>query len=158
MKKHLCWLSLLLCLLPAVPVWAVGLVAQDPWVREGPPSMQTLAAYMTIRNTGLQAQTVVGASSPLFAKVEFHESLQQGNLVTMVARDSLRIEAGGQIVLAPGGYHMMLIAPQGNKALRAGDKIPLLLHLSDGSQWAVEAEMRAVQPSAVEEHQHMHMH
>lgn len=156
MKKKTGWLSLVFWLLPVLPLWAGAIEVQDAWVREAPPNMQTLAAYMVIRNTGTTGKTVVGASSPLFAKVEFHETIQQGGMATMIARDSLVIDAGGQVALKPGGYHMMLIAPQGPKPLRAGDRVPLALRMSDGSQWMGEAEVRALQPDKAGSMPHHH--
>ncbi len=160
MKRRVGWLGLLWWLLPVVSVWAGEIEIGDPWVREAPPTLQTSAAYMVIRNTGTVGKTVVGASSPLFARVEFHETMQQENMATMVGRDSLVIDAGGQVVLKPGGYHMMLIGPQGNKPLHAGDRVPLMLYLSDGAQVAVDAEVRVAPPERMgHDHQHMqHMH
>ncbi|WP_130472247.1 copper chaperone PCu(A)C [Candidatus Magnetaquicoccus inordinatus] len=136
--------------------WAGDLSIQDAWVRATPPNMQTTAAYMVIRNTGKAGKTVVGAASPMFARVEFHETVQQGGVAGMVARDSLVIDAGGQVALKPGGYHMMLIGLRG-KALQAGDKVPLMLQLSDGSQETVSADVRAAPSAAAQEHQH-HKH
>ncbi|MBF0583711.1 MAG: copper chaperone PCu(A)C [Magnetococcales bacterium] len=158
MKKNMGWLSVMLWLLPVASLWAGSIEVVDPWVREAPPAMQTLSAYMEIRNTGTTGKTVVGASSPMFAKVEFHESMQRAGVSTMVARDSLVIDAGSKVTLKPGGYHLMLIAPQGPRPLRAGDKVPLALHLSDGSQWVGEAEVRAVKGDTAGDMQHHHAH
>ena len=158
MKNKTGWLSMVFCLLPVLPLWAGAIEVQDAWVNEAPPNMQTLAAYMVIRNTGPTGKTVVGASSPLFAKVEFHETIQQGGMATMIARDSLVIDAGGHVALKPGGYHMMLIAPQGPKPLRAGDKVPLALRMSDGSEWVGEAQVRTLQPDKAERMLQHHHH
>jgi copper(I)-binding protein len=152
MGKRVGWLAVVLWLLPVL-AWAGDLEVRDAWVAESPPTVQVSAAYMIIRNAGTTGRTVVGASSPLFAKVEFHESVQRGGMVSMVARDSLVVDAGGQVVLKPGGYHMMLIAP--SRPLRAGEKVPLLLHLSDGAKVTVEAEVRAAKGSG---HSHHHAH
>ncbi|MBF0214738.1 MAG: hypothetical protein HQM00_14445 [Magnetococcales bacterium] len=49
--KRLSLLSLLLTVLFTLPVGAQDAVQiLDPWIREAPPVMQTLAAYMTINN------------------------------------------------------------------------------------------------------------
>lgn len=158
MRKMVGLLAVLAWMLPATPLLAAGVEVLDPWVREGPPSMQVLAGYMVIRNTGHVGKTLVGASSPLFAKVEFHETLHQGHMATMVSRDSLVIDAGSQVQLKPNGYHMMLIAPQGPKPLRAGDKVPLALNFSDGSQLAFQAVVRrGAQPGKMT-HPAGHMH
>ncbi|MEO5363104.1 MAG: copper chaperone PCu(A)C [Magnetococcus sp. DMHC-8] len=159
MNKATGWLSVWLWLLPATAVWAGEIAIRDPWVRETPPTLQSSAAYMIIHNTGQTGKTVVGASSPLFARLEFHETIQRDGMATMVARDSLVIDAGGQVTLKPGGYHMMLLGHRGPKPLRAGDKVPLALHLSDGSRVTAEAEVRATSSGAAEQHPgHHHAH
>ncbi|MEO5339087.1 MAG: copper chaperone PCu(A)C [Magnetococcus sp. MYC-9] len=152
MKKKVGFLSVLFWLLSVATGWATGLEIRDPWVREAPPGAQALAAYMVMHNTGTVGKTVVGANTPLFARVEFHETLHQGGVATMVARDSLVVDAGGQVVLKPGGYHMMLLAPV--KPLKAGDRVPLLLQLSDGSRVAVEAEVRVATTAGESKHVH----
>ncbi|MEO5350015.1 MAG: copper chaperone PCu(A)C [Magnetococcus sp. YQC-3] len=154
MGRRVGWLAVVLWFLPVVAA-AGDLEVRDAWVAESPPTVQVSAAYMIIRNAGTTGRTVVGASSPLFAKVEFHESVQRGGMVSMVARDSLVVDAGGQVVLKPGGYHMMLIAPP--RPLRVGEKVPLVLHLSDGAKVTVEAEVRAAKGSSGE-HSHHHAH
>ncbi len=156
MKSRIGGLALLLSGMP-LALWAGDLAIQDPWVRAIPPNMQTTAAYMVIRNAGTAGKTVVGAASPLFARVEFHETVQKNGVAGMVARDSLVIDAGGQVTLKPGGYHMMLIGLQG-QPLQAGSKVPVMLQLSDGTQETVMAEVRAAPAAATQEHQHHHGH
>lgn len=118
-----------------------GITIRDPWVRAAPPSVQVLAGYMVIENASGHGKTMVGARSPTFQRVEFHETLHQNGMATMVARDSLVIAAGGKVALEPGGYHMMLIAPQ--KAIRAGDTIPLFFRFSDGTEVKAQAVVRS---------------
>jgi periplasmic copper chaperone A len=45
------------------------------------------------------------------------------------------VPAGGRIAFAPGGYHLMCTAPK--PAMKPGAKVPVVLHLSDGSAVAV---------------------
>ncbi len=90
MKKMVGLLGVLAWILPAVPLLAGGVDVWDPWVQEEPPSMQALMAYMVIRNTGAESKTMVGVSTPLFAKVEIHETLYRGDRDTMVSRNNLK--------------------------------------------------------------------
>ena len=158
MKRVMVFLSVLAWILPATPSLALDVTVLNPWIREAPPSVQTMAAYMVIRNNGTVGKTVTGANSPLFARVEFHETVHHGNMATMIARDSLVIDAGGQVSLKPNGYHMMLIAPKTPRPLRAGDKVPLALYFSDGSQVIIEAEVRKGQPGMPHNGGHGHHH
>ena len=140
MKKSLSLLASMLFTLIAIPAFAGGIQVEGAWVRAAPPTVQVLAAYMTIKNTGSVGKTIVGANSPQFAKVEFHETLLRNGMASMVARDSLVVDSGGQVVLAPGGYHMMLIAPQ--RMIRTGDKLSLTINFSDGTSHNFNADVR----------------
>ncbi|MBF0380431.1 MAG: copper chaperone PCu(A)C [Magnetococcales bacterium] len=139
MKKSVFLTLALLFGLVTTPAMAGGIQVEGAWVRAAPPTVKILAAYMTIKNVGDTSKTVVGAHSPQFAKVEFHESLIRNGMATMIARDSLAISAGGEAVLSPGGYHMMLIAPQ--RRINVGDKIAINLHFSDGTGYQVIANV-----------------
>jgi periplasmic copper chaperone A len=139
MKKFAFLTFALLFGLVSMPALASGIQVEGAWIRAAPPSVKILAAYMTIKNSSNTSKTVVGAHSPQFAKVEFHESLIRNGMATMIARDSLAISAGGEVVLSPGGYHMMLIGPQ--RMIKKGDKIAINLHFSDGSSHKVIANV-----------------
>lgn len=117
-----------------------GLQIRDLWVRAAPPTVQTLAAYMVIENTGKVGKTLVGAQSPSFHRVEFHETINRNGMASMVARDSLVIDAGSKVTMQPGGYHMMLIAPQ--ILIKEGDKVSFTFLFSDGSHKSVEATVK----------------
>ena len=128
-------LAILLLVSAATALANPGVEIKDAWVRQAPPNAQVMAAYMTLLNHGPHGKTVVGAASPLFAKVEFHETIHKNGMAMMQRRESLPIESGGKMVLKPSGYHMMLIAPQTQNLLKAGDQVPLVLHFSDGTRY-----------------------
>jgi periplasmic copper chaperone A len=140
MKKIVLLSFALLFTLITLPAQAGGIQVNGAWVRAAPPTVQVLAAYMTIKNSGSVGKTVVGAHSPQFAKVEFHETLIRNGMASMVARSSLAISPGGEVILSPGGYHMMLIAPQ--RMIRKGDKITVTLRFSDGTTHKLIADVR----------------
>ncbi len=149
MKKPVFFLLALAgLLLTGANAFAGGIQILDPWVREAPPMVQVHAGYMTIRNTGTVGKTLIGAVSPAYSKVEFHETLHKNGVASMVARDSLVIDSGSQVVLKPGGYHMMLIAPTGPHPIKSGSLIPLELRFSDGSMVRVEAKVRKGEPGS----------
>ncbi|MBF0454145.1 MAG: copper chaperone PCu(A)C [Magnetococcales bacterium] len=140
MNKIAWIISTLLLSTLSLPAWAGGIQVEGAWVRAAPPTVQVLAAYMTIKNTGTIGKTIIGAHSPQFAKVEFHETLLRNGMASMVARQSLVIDSGGQVILAPGGYHMMLIAPQ--RMIRPGDQIDIILTFSDGSALPIAVDVK----------------
>ncbi|MEO5331860.1 MAG: copper chaperone PCu(A)C [Magnetococcus sp. YQC-5] len=157
--KRLSLLGLIFAVLLMLPcsVQAVDAIQiKDPWIRAAPPVVQTLAAYMTIQNQSQQEKIIVSISSPLFASVELHETIQHDGMTMMKAHKQLPIPAGASVQLTPGGYHLMLIAPQ--KALRPADRVPMTLTFLDGARLTFEAEVRSGtnQPAEKTGHEPMH--
>jgi hypothetical protein len=114
-------------------VWAADgtqIQIMDPWVREAPPTAQALAAYLTIVNHGARERTVVKAESPAFGKVEMHQTIHKGDMAMMQAQETLVLPSHGRLEMKPGGYHIMLIAPQ--SVMKAGENVPLALTFADG--------------------------
>lgn len=121
--------------------WAGEVVrVNDPWVRAAPPTVQTLAAYMELENSGTTEKVLIEVQSPQFTKVELHESVQSQGMVTMAPRKELSIAAGGKVSLKPGGYHIMLITPQ--SPVIEGSKVALTLVFSDGTRQEVQATVK----------------
>ncbi|MBF0127589.1 MAG: copper chaperone PCu(A)C [Magnetococcales bacterium] len=137
------WLVLGMLLCGAGPAGAGegALVVVDPWIRAAPPAAQALAVYLTLKNPGRQEQVVVGMRSPLFSKVELHATVTKDGVSRMEARERLPVPAAGEVSMAPGGLHGMLLAPQ--KVLQPQDRVPMTLLLSDGTRVEFEAEVRA---------------
>jgi len=111
---------------------AAGLTVKNARVPEGPPVAPVLAGYLVIENPGEHTVRITGASSPDFAAVEIHEMRMKDGMMEMNRLPSLAIPAGGTVELSPGKLHLMLIKPR--HPFRAGDRIPVILKLDDGSQ------------------------
>ncbi len=133
-------LSALLLMSGTAAAAGPGLHVVDPWVREAPPGMTVLAAFMMLRNDSGQTQRVVGVSSPQFGHVEMHRSVVRNGVARMLKQKRLEVPAHGALTLAPGGYHLMLFDP--TTALHAGDKVKLTLHLDNGTEVPVTAVVR----------------
>jgi copper(I)-binding protein len=115
-------------LLVATAALSVPAVAQAPslhvsgWARAGSSSS---AAYVTVHNAGRAADRLIGASSPVAARVSVHDSRNVGGVLRMRAAGAFPIAPGASIAMKPGGLHVML---SGLKApLRPGTKLPLVL-------------------------------
>ena len=81
-------------------------------------------------NAGTAAETLVSVKSPVAASVEVHRSSMAGGISRMERVARLAAPARGQVVLAPGGYHLML---KGLKSsLKAGQKFPATLTFASG--------------------------
>lgn len=127
--------------LVTLPVQAEPLNISNAWVRQGPPSAQVLAAYMTLENPGAQAIAITGASSPQFETVEIHRTEIVDGMARMIPQERLSIPAGGSVALEPGGLHLMLI--NARQPLPADATVQIELRLDAGGSLKVDAPVRA---------------
>jgi len=126
---------------PPLAVAAPALTVREPYVREVPPGATVTAAFLTLANPGTSARAVVAATSPAAQVVELHAHLDEGGVMRMRRVARLEVPAGGTTVLAPGGYHLMLIDLV--RPLAAGEVVPIELVLDDGARVRLDAPVRA---------------
>ncbi len=124
----------------ALPAAAAELQVADAWVREGPPNAEVLGGFMKLHNPGEAAVDVTSVTSPAFERVEMHRSVTANGMAKMIAQDKLTVPANGDLLLAPGGYHLMLFNPK--HALQAGQQVSFTLHTAAGDSVTTRAEVR----------------
>lgn len=99
------------------------------------------AAYMVIRNTGSEPDKLIAASTDVAKTVELHTVVEEGGMMRMrQVEGGIEIPANGEVVLKPGGFHVMLIGL--TRDLNAGDKVQLTLTFEKAGQIPVTAEVR----------------
>lgn len=104
------------------------------------------AVYLTIRNDG-EADTLVEIYGPDADKVELHESVMDGDVMTMQhLEDGIEIPANGEIHLSPGGNHIMLMGLA--EPLNVYDTFNLTLVFEKAG--SVEVEVYVVDPAELE--------
>ena len=130
-----------LAALAAFPALAESLNISNAWVRQGPPTAQVLAAYMTLENPGAQAIAITGASSPQFETVEIHRTEIVDGMARMIPQERLTVPAGGRVALEPGGLHLMLI--NAKQPLAADATVQIELRFEGGGSVSVAAPVRA---------------
>ncbi|HEU0195947.1 MAG TPA: copper chaperone PCu(A)C [Nevskiaceae bacterium] len=111
------------------------------WVRLLPEALPA-AGYFVLRNTGAQPLQLMGASSPAWAEVSLHRSLESAGESTMMPVASVTVPAHGHVSFAPGGYHLMLM--HAATPLKAGNKAQITLKFADGTQLPVDFKLRPV--------------
>ena len=99
-----------------------------------------LAGFGRIRNACDAPVTIVGASSPSFGDVSVHETSIVEGVSRMRAVPALRIDAGDDATLKPGGLHLMLMQPRG--VLTPGDSVQVEFQLENGGVLSGEFEVR----------------
>lgn len=102
---------------------------ENAWVRATVPAQKATGAFMTLTSPAEAA--LVGATSPIAAHVEVHESSMHGGVMQMRAVGRVRLPAGRSVEMKPGGYHVMLMGL--TKSIAAGDDVPIALAIEDGS-------------------------
>ena len=122
--------------------WATAgeISVSNPWIREAPPGAEMLAAYMTINNNSGKLVQLDSVACAAFAMVEIHRTEMQNGVSHMMRQSDLQIKDGENIVLEPGGYHLMLM--QTRRHLQAGDTVELELHFTNGETIPVTADVR----------------
>lgn len=108
-----------------------GVHLMQAWLRATPPGATVGAGYGVLHNPGAAPATLVAVDSPIAGKVEIHEMREADGLMQMRRLDEgLSVPAGGQVALAPGGLHLMLMdlrAP-----LSEGDAVAMTFRFADG--------------------------
>lgn len=162
--------ALLAAVVLAIPLLAAcsgsggggGIEVADAWSRPSPMVAGAGAAYMTITNSGSEADALLGAASDVAMTVEVHETVEMeapaatdgmGGMETPAATDGMgggmmgmrpvervEIPAGGTVNLEPGGYHVMLIGLKGE--LEVGSTIEITLTFEKAGEITVKAEVR----------------
>ena len=135
---------------------AEGLTVDGAWVREAPPGAMALAAYLTIRNSSSADRKLMSAQGEGFGAIELHRSIIEDDMARMVPQESMPIPAGGELVLKPGDYHLMLMRPK--TPLKAGDVVELRLSFDDASTLDVTLPVRKASGGDHEMHHHHHHH
>jgi copper(I)-binding protein len=117
-----------------------SVTALHGWARWLPNELPA-AGYVTLANAGVKPVDLVSASSPDYGSVMLHQSVSNGSTEKMIMVDKLTVPAHGQVAIAPGGYHLMLMAPR--HKIAPGDTVHVNLKFSDGA--TVDAPL-AVKP------------
>lgn len=103
-----------------------GLKITDAIIRPGQAGATT-AAYLAVSNHGAVEDRLLGAASPLAARVEIHRHVKKpGGLMAMQqVEGGLALPAQGQLAFTPGGLHVMMFGLKRN--IVAGEAIPMTL-------------------------------
>lgn len=101
----------------------------------------TGAAYMTIRNGGAEPDRLVAGETAVAEVVEIHEIVEQEGVMEMrPLAEGLEVPAGGEVLLEPGGYHVMLIGL--TEDLRNGMTFDLTLRFETAGEVVVPVRVR----------------
>lgn len=81
-----------------------------PFTRATLPNAPVGGGFLTIENTGTEADRLVSATSTVAGDTQIHEMAMEGDVMKMrQLTEGLEIPAGETVVLAPGGFHIMFM-------------------------------------------------
>lgn len=111
----------------------------NPWVRmaimpegsdaqDAPPVNS--AAYFVLTNPTGEVDALVAVETEVADTAEIHSVTMDEGVMRMRPVDSVAVPAAGEVVLEPGGYHIMLIGLR--RPLAEGDSVALRLRLRSG--------------------------
>jgi copper(I)-binding protein len=127
-----------------------------PYATPTPSGAANGAAYLRgIRNTGDQADRLVGASTPVARTVEIHRSvIDAQNVMRMRAIDGIDLPPRAEVQLRHGGeHHLMLIDVK--QPLKNGDRFPMTLRFEKAGEREVMVWVQTPR-GAADAHQHKH--
>jgi periplasmic copper chaperone A len=100
----------------------------DAWSRATPAGSKTAVVYMTLANSGAAADRLLGATTPVGDKVEFHSNANDNGVMRMREMPAIDIAPGAKVVLKPGGMHAMIEGL--NQPLAEGQSFRLTLEFA----------------------------
>jgi len=95
--------------LSAADYKAGSLEIDSPWSRAVPKGAKVAAGYMTIKNTGTEADRLVSISTPVAGGSMIHQmSMENGVMKMRPLPSGLEIKPGETVELKPGSFHIMM--------------------------------------------------
>lgn len=96
------------------PAWAedplrISIEVIGPWARASTSLNRPTAAYLTLRNIGTEEDRLIAVESPSAGRAEIHETVVMDGVSHMHPAAALPLPPGADLVLKPGGLHIMLM-------------------------------------------------
>ncbi|MFQ6485019.1 copper chaperone PCu(A)C [Brachybacterium epidermidis] len=123
---------------PAAPSGPVTIT--DPWVKAAEEGMT--AVFGTLTNTSGTEMILLGATTDAADEVELHQTASDGSGgMSMEEKEGgFPIPAGGELLLEPGGDHIMLMGL--TAPLLPGDEVKLVLQFEGGTEHPMTATVK----------------
>jgi hypothetical protein len=130
---------------------AGALLVDHPVLRVASPVSKTGAGFMTITNSGKTADRLLSVTTAASNRSDLHGTINQGGVMQMRAQaGGVPIPAGGKVMFAPGGLHVMFIGLKA--AVTPGQMITARLTFEKAG--AVDVAFKAETAAAAAQHQH----
>lgn len=125
-----------------------------PAVNATPAGAKVAAGYLTLKNEGKDADTLVSVEAPTIAdKIEIHEMTMADGIMKMrPLTNGLDVAAGQEVALSPHGAHVMFIGLK--QPLVAGEKYEATLHFKNAGAATVTFNVEPLGTEPAPAHAH----
>jgi copper(I)-binding protein len=107
------------------PPQAPQVEVQNAWARATAAGAGAGGVFLTVTDKGAPDR-LVGASTPVAAMAEVHETVNDNGVMRMRPVPGLPLESNKPVELKPGGYHIMLMGLK--QQLKDGETFPVTLN------------------------------
>lgn len=138
------------------------LAVEGGWIRSAPPSAPVMAGYGRFSHDGAASVAIRAARSEAFGRIELHSMTMDEGVMRMRKLERMEVPAAAELVLEPGGLHLMLFEPA--RALVEGEEVRIELDVCADARQVINLPVRAKSPAAAAEpeadahHHHHHQH
>ena len=134
--------------------YTVGsLKIEQPWTRATPGGAKVAGGYMTITNTGMESDRLIGGVLPQAGRFEVHEMKMESGVMQMrEISGGLEIKPGQKVELKPSGYHVMFMDLQ--KPIKQGEKLKGQLRFEKAGTIDIEYRVEAIGAQSLPQHSH----
>ncbi|MBV8538585.1 MAG: copper chaperone PCu(A)C [Alphaproteobacteria bacterium] len=143
-------LTVVLWTMPAVQAAPSAIEVTGAWARSTPPGAKSAAAYLTVVNTGQDADRLVAASTPVAGTADVHRTTNDNGVMKMRPAGPLDVKPGTPVVLSPGGLHVMMMDLK--QPLADGQDFPLTLVFEKAGKVQVSVHVQKTAPAASTSH------
>ncbi|EIG62835.1 copper chaperone PCu(A)C [Bradyrhizobium sp. WSM1253] len=134
-----------------------AIVVEHPWARATPGGAKTGAAYLTLINNEDSADQLLGASTPVADKVQFHSTTEENGVSHMREMPAVDLSPRAKVTFDPGSLHIMLVGLK--QPLKEGQSFPLTLSFAKAGKVDIAvpvAKVGAMQPGGMAPMMHGH--
>lgn len=116
---------------------------EAPAIRATVPNAKVAGGFMIIKNTGKQADRLIGGSASFAGKVEIHKMAVTDGIMRMrKLSDGLEIPAGGSVHLKPGGFHVMFMKL--GEQMKEGETRKAIVKFKNAGKVEVEFAVKSI--------------
>jgi periplasmic copper chaperone A len=119
-----------------------GITVAHPWARATPGGVKIGGAYFEMKAAAGRGDRLIAVRSAVAGNAELHSHIMEGGVARMRRVDAIAIGAGKSVVLAPGGYHVMLMDLK--QPLKEDDLLKLTLVFEKAGEIEIEATVEPV--------------